>query len=442
MKIDKKNEGDCRVRLSITAPAEETNETYNKILSRYLRNSQLRGFRKGKAPKDVVLRAYAPQIQAEVRGTLCSDLTNKAIDQEGLVVAALVGFRDVEFAPENGISFSVIIETAPEFKAPKYKGLPLKYTAPTATEEEVEKQLDAIRHTLDTTAESTEPMKEGDYANISFTSDLDDVAEGDAAARYVKNDNFWLQVGEHPAYEALPGSAKALLGLKTGDEFTFVSEFPGDFSVESLRGKKASYKGKILKVNAVVPTSDEQFCTTMACKSVDEIRNRVRDRILAGREQDERKRLHDEIDALFLKKADFAVPETIVQIAMTAIGNDVANREIQGKVSSNEEAEQYVKDHIEELRAKIKDEATGLVRLNFIGQALAKELDITATENDVKAEMESAAQYYARRDSSITGEKLFTDAKKKGQVAYYQDRIRYARVVDWIIDNDLKPAAK
>lgn len=444
MKIDKKNEGDCRVRLTITAPAEETAETYGKILNTFMRNAQLRGFRKGKAPKDVILRVFGPQIDAEAKRALCSDLIDKAVAQEGLEVAAIVGARDVTLSPGNGIEFTAFVDVEPTFKAPKYKGLPLKFNAPAVSDDELEKQLTLLRETFDTTAESAEPMKDGDYANISFESDLvtEGAAADDPAARYVKNENFWLQVGEKPYYEAIPGSAKALVGLKAGDDFSFETSFADDFHVESLRGKKGSYKGKVMKVNAVVHASDEDFCKGVQAASLDEIRDRLRQRMLAEREQQERSRLHDEIDALFTKKATFDVPGSSVQVAARAIGERVISREIQGNVKGQSEVESYVRDHAEELRAKIDAEATNYVRLNYIGRVLAKELDITATENDVRALADAEAQAYSRRDPSITGEKIFARIKKDGEVGYYQDRLRYSRVVDWIIDNDLKPAAK
>ena len=197
-----------------------------------------------------------------------------------------------------------------------------------------------------------------------------------------------------------------------------------------------------MKVNAVVHASDEDFCKGVQAASLDEIRDRLRQRMLAEREQQERSRLHDEIDALFTKKATFDVPASSVQVAARAIGERVVSREIQGNVKGQSEVESYVRDHAEELRAKIDAEATNYVRLNYIGRALAKELDITATENDVRALADAEAQAYSRRDPSITGEKIFARIKKDGEVGYYQDRLRYSRVVDWIIDNDLKPAAK
>lgn len=443
MKIEKKKDGDCRVRLTITAPAEETAETYGKILNMFMRNVQLRGFRKGKAPKEVVLRAYGPQINSEVQGALCSDLVKKAIESEGLDVAEVVGARDISFSPENGIVFTALVDVEPEFKPPKYKGLPLSYNAPAVSDDELAKQLDAIRETFNTTAESAEPAKDGDYVNISFESDLAAApSPDDSSARYLKSENFWLQVGDKPYYEAIPGSAKALVGLKAGDDFAFDATFPDDFHVESLRGKKGAYKGKVLKVNAIVHISDEDFCKGMQMSSVDEIREGIRKRILAEREQQERNRLHEEIDALFTKKATFAVPESRVQVAGRACGERVVSREIQGKVGGQNEVESYIRDHADELREKIDAEATSIVRLNYIGRALAKELDITATENDIRALADQEAQFASRRDPSITGEKIFARIKREGEIGYYQDRLRYSRVVDWIIDNDLKANAK
>ncbi|MBR0057208.1 MAG: hypothetical protein IJP66_07745, partial [Kiritimatiellae bacterium] len=262
------------------------------------------------------------------------------------------------------------------------------------------------------------------------------------AARFVKNDNFWMQAGEHPYYEAIPGSAKALLGLKAGDDFSFTATFPADFHAEALRGKSGTYKGKILKVNATVPATDETVCERMGVKTIDELRGSLRERLLSQREAAERNRLHNEIDDLFAKKASFAVPESLVRAAASVCGDRVVSAEIQGKVKGQDEVEGYIKDHIDELRSKIDAEAESLVRLNYIGKILAKELDITATERDVEQLAAAEASVYQRRDPSITAEKIMARIRKDGQIGYYQDRIRYSKVVDWIIDNDIKAAAK
>lgn len=443
MKTETKKDGDCRINLKITATSEETSETYGNILGKYLRNSQLRGFRKGKAPKDVVLRAYGPQIDAEVKQSLCANLTKKAIDGEKLDLAAIVGVRDVVFAPETGIEFTAVVDVNPEFKTPKYKGLPLKYAKPAASDTEVASQLEMLRSSFDTTAETAEPAKDGDYVNISFASDLELPADADASvSRYAKNDNFWLQVGDKPAYEALPGSAKALVGKKAGDDFAIDVEFPAEFAIEALRGKKGAYTGKILKVNAIVHASDETVCKGMGVATIDELKDRIRTGIEQRRDAEERMRLHGEIDSLFLKKASFGVPRSMAQVAAQAVAESVVAAEYQANAQGKTDAETYVKDHAEELRAKIDERAEGIIRLNYIGKALAKELDITATENDVRTLANQEAAAYSRRDSSITGDKLFAGIVKRGELSYYQDRIRYSKVVDWIIDNDIKANAK
>ncbi len=442
MKTDSKKDGECRITLAISAPAEETADTYNRVLGAHMRNSQIRGFRKGKAPKDIVLRAYGRQIDAEVESQLCRKFIDKAVEDEKLDVASIVNLADVVFSPEKGIEFTVSIDVNPAVKVPKYKGLPVKYEKPAVAEDDVERQLSGIRESFATTKESDEPLKAGDYANISFESDIPaPEKEDDPASRYIRNDNFWLQVGEKPAYEAIPGSAKALLGLKKGDAFSFDTTFPDTFSVESLRGAKGSYKGTIIKANAVVQPTDEDVCKGLGMESIDKVRDFLRSRLEADLEYRERARLHDEIDGILAKKATFDVPKSVVAAAGRAIGENVVTREIQGKIANQEEANDYVKDHVDELREKIDAEATRIVRLNYIGAAIARELDITATDKDVRALADSEAASYARRGGdSVSGDKIYDGIVKNGLVGYYRDRIRYSKVVDWIIDNDIKAA--
>lgn len=442
MKIDVKKGGDCRVKLSISAAAEDVSETYGKILGSYLRNAQIRGFRRGKAPKDIILRAFGKDIRAEATSTLFNRFVKEAIESEKLDVASVVDAEDMEFDPEKGMSFTAIVDVNPEFKLPKYKGLPVEYHKPSVPEEQVEEQLKAIRDSEARSVETEEPCKDGDYVNVSFASDIDGAGfpekDKKAAERFISADNFWLQVGEKPYYEAIPGSAKALVGKKKGDDFAMNVEFPADFSIEALRGVKAAYKGKVLKVTTTVPVEDEELCKRLAVESIDDLKGKIRQRLENAAEGAETRRMEDEIEAYFLKKCSFAVPESVVNQAARACGDSVVEAEIRGKDAD----ENYIKDHAEELRAKIDEKATELVRLNYIGKALGKELDLSATEKDVKDAVAAQAMLYSRQGRNFDAEKGYSNLVKNGLVSYYQARILYGRVVEWIINNDIKASAK
>lgn len=442
MKIETKKDGDCRVKLTVAAEAGDVDETYGKILGNYMRNSQIRGFRRGKAPREIVLRAYGDRISNEATSTLFRKFVNEAVESEKLDVAAVVGVEDMDFNPEKGMSFVAAVDVNPEFTVPKYKGLPVKYAKPEVKEEDVDAQLKMLREGNARSVETEEPARDGDYANVSFESDFDvSGLDGEAAKgveRYVKADNFWLQVGEKPYYEAIPGSAAELLGRKKGDAFEFKASFPKDFAAEALRGKTVSYRGSVLKVNTSVPPDDETLCKNMAVESIGALRDMLRKRLEESAEAAETRRMEDEIEKYFLKKCGFKVPASVVNQAARACADSVVEQEIRGRnVDDN-----YVKDHAEELRAKIDERATELTRLNYIGKALAKELDLAATERDVRDAVAAQAAFMRQRGRDFDADKAFADIQKNGLVSYYQARILYGRVVEWIINNDIKANAK
>lgn len=442
MKIETKKDGKCRIRLSIEAEAGEISETYGKILGSYMRNSQIRGFRRGKAPREIVLRAYGDGIRDEATSALFRKFVNEAVESKKLDVAAIVGIEEMQFDPEKAMSFVAIVDVNPEFTAPKYKGLPVKYSKPEVKDDAVDAQLKMLREGNARSIETDDPAKDGDYANISFESDFDasGLSEADAKAveRYVKADNFWLQLGEKPYYEAIPGSARELLGKKKGDSFEFTAAYPADFSVEPLRGKSICYRGSVSKVNTSQLPDDETLCKNLGVESIDKIRELLRQRIGESAEAAETRRMEDEIEQYFLKKCSFDVPESMVAQAARACGESVVEQEVRGKNAD----ENYIRDHADELRGKIDERATQLVRLNYIGKALAKELDLAATEHDVRDAVAAQAAVFARQGRKFDADKAFADIRKNGLVPYYQARILYGRVVEWIINNDIKPQAK
>ena len=437
MKIEKKVGDNCRVTLSITAPAEETKGDYDAVMREFSKSAPIPGFRRGKAPADVILRRYGKEVQSEVDSRVMRRLISEAIEQEKLDVVAVVGVTEMTNVKETGATLTALVDVKPVFDVPKYKGLPLDVHEDSVTDEDVDAQIEQFRKAERKSAESDEPAKEGDYVEVSFEATVDGKPiEGlpEESSRFAKADAFWLVAGAAPAAEAIPGSGAAMVGLRKGEDFSFEASFPADFHVEALRGVAATYSGKVQGVRALIDPTDDELVAKIGAKDFADLRARLTDSLKARAERAERTRLFDEISQLFLKKAPFPVPESETDAMARNFIGDVIDRETAGQ----EDPAAYVREHAEEIRAKAREKAEEAVRLRYIGDAIAAELGIRATKADVDGEIAQAAYMMSMRDPKAPSpEKLRDDLEKNGRMPYVESQIRFRKVVDWIID-DLK----
>lgn len=434
MKIENKKINDCRVKLTINAGADETKEDWDAVVKAFIKDAPIPGFRRGKAPLQVVKNRFGKEMQRDINSRLVSRFVHEAIEHEKLDMVHIVDIDGVVFTPETGISFVATIDVKPQFKLPKYQKLPVEIKEIAISEEAIDGEVSRIRKMNAKSEESESEAKEGDYLQVSFeATEGGKPVEGvpEASARYIKSDMFWLTAGEKPEYEAIPGSGKAMLGLKKGDDFTFDTKFPSDFSVEALRKIKVTYTGKVLGVRAMIEPTDEELLKNLHMEKIEDLRKVIADHMKEHEEAEERRRVSDEITQLLIKKASFEVPESDVAQAAQGFIDEIIEREVAGM----ENAKEYVESHVEELRKKAEEKAIDAVRLRYIADAIAAEQKIEVIESEIRQEIESAAAYMARRNSknAPSAAKLYDQLVQSGRISLVEAQIRERKVIDWII---------
>lgn len=435
MKIESKKDA-CRVTMVVNASAEEIREDYDKVVKAFIKDAPIPGFRPGKAPLSVIKNRYGKEMQREIESRLISHLLPEAIEQEKLDKVRVVDLSGVVCTAETGISFSCVVDVKPEFKLPKYQKLPVSVNSTEIEQEKVDDYLKMIRRSYAKSEETEEAAKDGDYLEVSFEATSGGKAiEGipEESSRYIKSDKFWFTAGEKPEHESIPGSSKAMLGLKKGDDFAFDTKFPNDFMVEALRKVKATYTGKVISVRAMIEPTDDELIKACYVDSMEQLNTKTREMLQKRADDEEKTRLTTEISALLIKKASFDVPESDVQIAASEHVEEIARKMAQD--AKVEDINAYVSEHKDEIRKAAEEKALDDVRLRYIVAGIAEEQGIKVVEKDINDELASAVQYMAMRDpkSKLTVAKLREQLEESGRIAMLVDQILKTKVIDWII---------
>ena len=145
MKVEKKESSPCVLALTVTAEAAEIKEEYQKVLTAFIRNAIVPGFRKGKIPLPILKQKFEAEISQESQQACFRKLYPEALKEASVEPLALQDVTDVSFAPETGFAFTALVEVPPKFDLPKYKKLALKAGDVSVSDEQVAAELENYR---------------------------------------------------------------------------------------------------------------------------------------------------------------------------------------------------------------------------------------------------------------------------------------------------------
>ena len=225
----------------------------DKIYRKQVKNINVPGFRKGKAPKSVIEKMYG-------QGVFFEDAINDLIPEnyeaavkEANIIPVGQPEIDVVSLDENGLVLSAKVPVKPEMQIKDYKGLEAVKNVVEATEEQVNREIEMIRERNSREIEITEEAAQmGDIVKIDFDGSVDGVAFDGG-----KGTDYSLKLGSG---SFIPGFEEQIAGHVIGEEFDVNVTFPEDYHAEELAGKASVFKTKVNAITRIeLPELDDEF---------------------------------------------------------------------------------------------------------------------------------------------------------------------------------------
>src|SRR6188508_3199541 len=243
MKIEVENQPHSVATLRIELPPEDVRKEWDAIAGNYARYARIPGYRPGKAPRPVIEKKFRKEIQEELTKKLVSKSYHEAIAQKQLRVVSLTDLGDVEFGEDRSMRFRATVVTAPEFDLPEYRNISVQLPDTAVSEAEVDAAIERLRdQSADFVDVPDRELAMGDFAVVDFTGAIDGVPVSEIVPEASKNlhggKKFWLQLAPE---NFLPKFCEQIVGMKPGDTRSVQVEFPAEFPVTELAGKKADY---------------------------------------------------------------------------------------------------------------------------------------------------------------------------------------------------------
>ncbi len=420
--------GPCRREVHIEVPAEKVRAVFDEVANAYAAHVRIPGFRPGRAPKDIVRRRYQKDIAGDVKERLIPEAYQAAVKQEKLATVAVLEVKEQTLDEAQPFAFTVVVDVAPDFALPEYKGIPLQRNAPAVEDKDIDEVLTKIREKNARYEDvAGRAVQIGDLVQIDFEGFIEGrpVEETVLNAQGVgRGRDFWMMADEENQF--LPGFAQGLVGAEVGTRREIAVHFPEDFVESSLAGKMATYFVTVKALREIkLAELDTDFFKGVGVDSLEAFRARVRDDLIELKERNETRRLQDEIVRHLLEKTLLEVPESILQEETQQTVYELVRQNQQRGVSAEE-----IESHKEELFESATRSASEKVKLRYILRRIAAEEQITVEEQEVEARIRALAAGWG-----VPADRLRADLAKREALGQVRDDVLtskvLARLLEW-----------
>jgi trigger factor len=280
------------MELSVEIPAASVKAQIDKAYLTLSKRAHVKGFRPGKAPRDVLSRLFGPQVANDVANAIVNDTLPKVLSDKNLTPVNQPAVEAGEAAdPKKAFSYKARFEVQPEIEDVKFEGFELfrpKVEVPDST---IDEQLEQLRqrNAALKAPEPARPAQKGDVVTIDFSLSIDGKEVKDGGGQGVQ-----LDLG---AGQALPEIDEALFGKNSGDKVTAEHKFPAEHPREDFRGKVGQFAITVSDLKERVPPAlDDEFAKDIGFQTLIELRADV----------------HTKLEKIAKERSEMAVAEQIV----------------------------------------------------------------------------------------------------------------------------------
>lgn len=376
MKTKLKNISDVKVELTISLGAEELKAAEQVALTKLAKEVKIEGFRKGKAPLEMVAAQVDPiLLNQETLENALSKSVAEAFLKEKVQAINRPEVDVKKFIPGTELEFTATTEIMPKVELGDYKKLGVKKEATKVSKKEVKETIDRILKNFAEKKKVEREAKNGDEVIIDFLGKKDGVAFDGGKA-----EKFPLELGSK---SFIPGFEEGLIGKKAGDELSLDLEFPKDYHAKDLAGAKVVFEVKIHEVREnVEPEINEEFLSKLGdFKTKEEFEKQIEEDLKTQKQAEADEKFKDELVKKLAEVSKVPVPEILLEDQKRSIEMDMQQNLMYSGLSLEDYLERMGKTHEEWLEKDVKEVAEMRVRS---GLALAELSKVEKVKSDTK----------------------------------------------------------
>ncbi len=369
-------------KIAVEVPSEEVNGAIMAGIAMCRMQADVKGFRKGKVPSNVVESKYRKQIYTEATTDLINYQINEIMSGLSIQPMSRIDVDAKELVRDEDFNYTIIFEVAPKLDLPKYKGLKVDEVKAIVSDEEVAEVEGRI---LENNAEvkvieEVRPPKDGEIAVVTFGAYQNEkVVEG------IQAENFDLVVGQG---QALPEFEAMIKTMTTGDSDSCDITFAEDFINENLAGQTVTMKAKLHSVKErITPKMSDSVAKKAGFNDIETMRKGIQESYGSQRKQMNQSAAQSElISGIISQITDFPLPPAMVEDRIDRLIQD-----LEYKLDRQGKGLQSLGKTPQQIRDEFKAEAETAVKSEILLLAVAAEESLEISPEEIESTMSQLA---------------------------------------------------
>lgn len=417
-----KTKKDNELKLTFTVEAAKFDEGMKKVYTKTAKYFTIPGFRKGKAPMKIIEKQYGSEIFYEdTFNEIVPDIYAEELKANNIEAVSKPDIEVTQIGKGQDLIFTAIIQTKPEVKLGKYKGIELKKIEYTVSDEDIEHEIShmAEKNSRLITIEDRSVEKK-DIAVIDFEGFVDGVAfEGGKA------ENHELEIGSNTF---IPGFEDQIIGMKIDEEKDINVKFPEEYFSKELAGKDAVFKVKLHEIKRKeLPTIDDEFAKDVSeFDTLKELKASIKEKLEEENKNRAKYETEEEAIKTVCDQVEIEIPSGMIE---TEVDNMVKDVEVRLSYQGLK-LDQYLKmmnKSEEEFRKEFEEQAKKSVKSRLVLEAIGKDAKIEVSEEEIANKVKEMATNYGRKEEELLGNEELKQ--------YLENSMKTEKAVQYIVDN-------
>lgn len=406
-------------KITVEIPAEEVSRRIEEEYAEIRKGVPLKGFRKGKAPMDMVKRLFRESVAAELSERLVKESLSDVVKEKDLKILSMGTVDGAQLVEGSDFVFSATIEVVPEVEAKDYKGIPVVREQVNVTDEEVAAAIERLRTPFARfLPEEGRKARIGDLAEFAFTakSGGETVDQNDDVSIVLVNG---IPFGKE--FE------EKMIGVGAGETRSFEIAFPAGHPVPKYAGKTVAFEVKVRGVRErKLPELDDEFVKQFGdISGLDDMRKKMREKLLLEAEARSRRGAEEYIRKGLAERNAFDVPATLVKRQTLAMIQDTIER-----MGSQGVDLKKMKLDVDKMSERLAPGAERMVRVSLLLDAIARQENIDVAFSEIDAEMKSMAEA-----EGVDLEKIRETYGSEERLDSVRDRILERKIMNFLLEN-------
>jgi len=379
--------------LSIEMEPAEVEESLGKSYNRLVRKANIPGFRKGKAPREILEQYIGKEsLLEDTLNTLIPQAYEKAITEQQIEAIAR---PSIEITQTDPVVFKATVPLKPTIKLGDYHGIQVTEEPVELTEDNVSAVIEQLRYQHATWEPVERAVDFEDLVVLDIESNIGDEP-------FINQKEAQYQV-LHDLPFPVPGFAEQLVGMKRGEDKEFKLQFPSDYPRGELAGKEPSFKVRVTEIKQrILPELNDEFAKEVSpdIKTLDLLREKASADLKLKAEERARIDFEERVIDAVVDLAELEFPPILVELEIDGLLNEQSRR-LQMGGRGLEEYLRSINKTEEELREELRPLATKRVTRSLVLGKIVEEEKIEVSDSEMDAEIENMIKSVAENKDKL-----------------------------------------